>query len=71
VPDGGTGGTTHSTTEPLTKFVPVTETVTPGGLHAGVEAMDDAGDEDDKAVTVGPTIVKLICADICAPGFSS
>jgi hypothetical protein len=41
VPEGGDGGTIQSTTEPVTKFVPVTVSVTPGGLHAGADAIEE------------------------------
>jgi hypothetical protein len=46
----------HSTTEPLTKFVPVTVKVNPARLQDGVEF--DAVVEADTAVTAGGTIMK-------------
>ena len=69
VPDGGDGGTTQSTTDPVTKFVPFTVRMTPGGLHAGVEDMEVA--EDDKDVIVGATMLKLCCDEGIAPGFTN
>jgi hypothetical protein len=62
-------GTVHSTTEPFTKFVPVTVRMTPGGLHAGVEGREVM--EDDKDVTVGAAIVKGNCEEAIVPGLTS
>ena len=58
--DGRAGGgfTAHFTTEPFTKFVPVTVSVTLEELHDGVEPVDVA--EEVTAVIVGPVMVKLI-----------
>jgi hypothetical protein len=49
------GIVTHSTTEPFTKFVPVTVSVTPEGLQAGV-VFDELVDAD-KPETVGGEIM--------------
>lgn len=63
--DGTAGGglVTHSTTEPLTKFVPVTVRVTPGGLQAGVV-------EDDKEVIMGLLIVNGDSLETGVPGLT-
>jgi hypothetical protein len=65
---GGAGGglLTQLTTEPGTKFVPVTVRVTPEGLHDGVEF--DEVVEDDIEVTVGGTIVNWIPPEVPPPG---
>lgn len=54
---GADGEVTHSTTEPFTKFVPVTVRVMPKGLQDGVE-FDEVVDEDT-AVTVGSMIANV------------
>jgi hypothetical protein len=51
----GAGFVTHSTTEPFTKLLPVTVSVTPEALHDGV-VFDEVVD-DDKAKRVGGDIV--------------
>ena len=56
----------QSTTEPLTKFVPLTVSVNPVGLHEGV-VLDDVV-EDDNEVIVGGTIVKGSCPEMPPPG---
>lgn len=56
--EGGTvGEVTHCTTEPFTKFVPVTVRVIPDGLQDGVE-FDEVVDEDTP-VTVGSRIANV------------
>ncbi len=66
--EGSAGGgfIAQSTTEPFTKFVPFTVTVTPEGLHDGV--VFDEVVEDDKEVMEGATIVNWIPADVPPPG---
>jgi len=56
----------QSTTEPFTKFVPLTVRVMPEGLHAGVVL--DIVVEDDKEVMVGATIVNWIPPEVPPPG---
>jgi hypothetical protein len=68
--DGRAGGgfTAHLTTEPLTKFVPVTVSVTFEGPHDGV-VFDEVVD-DDTEVTVGGEIVNGIFDDVDPSGFN-
>ena len=54
----GGGFTAHFTTEPLTKFVPVTVSVTFEALHDGVVLFVVA--DEDTAVTVGPVMVNAM-----------
>jgi hypothetical protein len=65
--DGRAGGgfTAHLTTEPLTKFVPVTVRVTFEALHDGVELFDVA--DEDTEVTVGPVMVNAIALEVPLP----
>jgi hypothetical protein len=56
----------QSTTEPFTKFVPVTVSVNPEGLHEGV-VFDDVV-EDDSEVIVGARIENEIPLDVPPPG---
>ena len=66
--EGGAGGgfVTHSTTEPLTKFAPVTVRMTTEGLHDGV--VFDEVVEEDKEVIDGGTIVNGSEEDGAPPG---
>jgi hypothetical protein len=57
----GGGLLTQLTTEPGTKFVPVTVRVTPEGLHDGVEF-------DEREVMAGGTIVNWIPPEVPPPG---
>jgi hypothetical protein len=57
----------QSTTELFTKFVPVTVSVTPGGLHAGVVSGEVAAD-DVKEEIVGDPIVKPSLEEAGDPG---
>jgi len=59
--DGGL--TTQSTTDPFTKFVPVTVRTTSDGLHDGVEF-------DEREPIVGPLIVNDIGLEAPPPGLS-
>jgi hypothetical protein len=63
---GGVPGTIHSTTDPFTKFAPFTVSVTPGGLHAGVVALEFV--EDDNEAIVGALIVKAASEEAAVPG---
>jgi hypothetical protein len=56
----------QSTTEPFTKFVPVTVSVTPGGLHAGTVFAEVV--EDDREEIEGDPIVKLNLEEAGDPG---
>jgi hypothetical protein len=57
----------QSTTEPFTKFVPLTVRVNPEGLHDGV--VFDEVVEDDKEVMVGGMIVNVMgVGDVPPPG---
>jgi hypothetical protein len=62
----GGGFTTQFTTEPFTKFVPVTVSVTFEGLHDGVE-LPDVVDEDNEVI-VGPVIMNEIVHFLVALG---
>jgi len=62
----GGGFTTQFTTEPFTKFVPVTVRTTLDGLHDGVE-LPDVVDEDNEVI-VGPVIVNEIAPEAPPPG---
>jgi hypothetical protein len=57
----------QSTTDPFTKFVPVTVSVTPGGLHAGV-VFGEAVADDVKEEIEGDPIVKLNLEEAGDPG---
>ena len=54
---GTDGEVTHCTTEPFTKFAPVTVRVMPAGLQDGVEFVEVVDDETD--VTVGSMIANV------------
>ena len=54
------------TTEPLTKFVPVTVNVKPDGLHEGVLFVDVVDDESE--VIAGARIAKGIPVEVPPPG---
>ena len=63
---GGVPGAIHSTTDPFTKFAPFTVRVTPGGLHAGVVALEFV--EDDNEAIVGVLIVNAAVEEAAVPG---
>ena len=65
----GGGLVIQSTTDPFTKFVPVTVRVTPEGLHEGVELEEVV--EEDKEVTAGGAIVNGMEAEAVPPGFTA
>lgn len=62
----GDGFITQSTTEPFTKFAPVTVSITTEELHDGV--VFDEVVEDDKEEMVGGTIVNGIEVEGAPPG---
>jgi hypothetical protein len=66
---GGTAVVIQLTTDPFTKFAPLTVRVTPGGLHAGV--MFDEFVEDDKELMTGVAIVKGTREEVGVPGLTS
>jgi hypothetical protein len=57
----------QSTTEPLTKFAPITVSVNPEALHEGIEFTMLVEDDDADAID-GGTIVNGIPSEVPPPG---
>jgi hypothetical protein len=67
---GGVPGMIQSTTEPFTKFVPVTVRAAADGLHDGVVFDDALADDDTVPLIVGAAIENDICVEVPPTGLS-
>jgi len=65
----GGGFTAHLTVELFTKFVPVTVTLSPAGLHEGV-VFDEVVDDETEVIVGGEMVKGIEEVDVVPSGFN-